>query len=239
MSISIKPLEDRIVVQVVEAEQTTASGLVIPDTAKEKPRQGKVLSLGEGKLLDSGKRASFQVKEGDRVLFTSYAGNEVTVTGIVGAESGADMYMAWVSPDVMSTISPFDTDMLPVSSSTQIALADGADLETVRANIQDQLESLPGDTAFLVQTPQEQTEDALEDMAGAAAGLSAFLLAFAMLAVLVAFLVITTTFGVLTAQRARELALLRCLGAAGGQLQRSVLQHIRRQASSSTSCEVA
>ena len=148
---------------------------------------------------------------------------EVTVTGIVGAESGADMYMAWVSPDVMSTISPFDTDMLPVSSSTQIALADGADLETVRADIQDQLESLPGDTAFLVQTPQEQTEDALEDMAGAAAGLSAFLLAFAMLAVLVAFLVITTTFGVLTAQRARELALLRCLGATGGQIQRSVL----------------
>ena len=93
----------------------------------------------------------------------------------------------------------------------------------MRADIQDQLESLPGDTAFLVQTPQEQTEDALEDMAGAAAGLSAFLLAFAMLAVLVAFLVITTTFGVLTAQRARELALLRCLGATGGQIQRSVL----------------
>ena len=148
---------------------------------------------------------------------------EVTVTGIVGAESSADTYNGWVSPEVMSTISPFDTDLLPLTSSAQIMLSDGADLETVRADIQDQLESLPGDTAFLVQTPQEQTEDALEDMAGAAAGLSAFLLAFAMLAVLVAFLVITTTFGVLTAQRARELALLRCLGATGGQIQRSVL----------------
>ena len=148
---------------------------------------------------------------------------EVTVTGIVGAESSVDTYNGWVSPEVMSTISPFDTDLLPLTSSAQIMLSDGADLETVRADIQDQLESLPGDTAFLVQTPQEQTEDALEDMAGAAAGLSAFLLAFAMLAVLVAFLVITTTFGVLTAQRARELALLRCLGATGGQIQRSVL----------------
>ncbi|WP_423125849.1 FtsX-like permease family protein [Kocuria palustris] len=148
---------------------------------------------------------------------------EVTVTGIVGAESSVDTYNGWVSPEVMSTISPFDTDLLPLTSSVQIMLSDGADLETVRADIQDQLESLPGDTAFLVQTPQEQTEDALEDMAGAAAGLSAFLLAFAMLAVLVAFLVITTTFGVLTAQRARELALLRCLGATGGQIQRSVL----------------
>lgn len=148
---------------------------------------------------------------------------EVTVTGIVGAESSADTFNGWVSPEVMSTISPFDTDLLPLTSSAQIMLSDAADLETVRGQIQDQLEALPGDTAFLVQTPQEQTQKALDDMAGAAAGLSAFLLAFAMLAVLVAFLVITTTFGVLTAQRARELALLRCLGATGGQIQRSVL----------------
>lgn len=179
------------------------------------------VGVGDTRTL-SVQSAEEQGMSEDRMI-PSGGDAEVTVTGIVGAESGADMYMAWVSPDVMSTISPFDTDMLPVSSSTQIALADGADLETVRADIQDQLESLPGDTAFLVQTPQEQTEDALEDMAGAAAGLSAFLLAFAMLAVLVAFLVITTTFGVLTAQRARELALLRCLGATGGQIQRSVL----------------
>ena len=56
-------------------------GIVLPDAAKEKPKQGKVLSLGDGKMLDNGKRAPFQVKEGDRVLFTSYAGTEVSIDG--------------------------------------------------------------------------------------------------------------------------------------------------------------
>ena len=78
---NIVPLNEKIVVKRLEAEEKTAGGIVLPDTAKEKPKQGKVLSLGEGKLLDSGKRAPFQVKEGDRVLFTSYAGNEVNVDG--------------------------------------------------------------------------------------------------------------------------------------------------------------
>ena len=77
----VEPLNDKIVVKRLEAEEKTAGGIVLPDTAKEKPKQGKVLSLGEGKRLDSGKRAAFQVKEGDRVLFTSYAGNEVTIDG--------------------------------------------------------------------------------------------------------------------------------------------------------------
>ncbi|MBI3411745.1 MAG: co-chaperone GroES [Planctomycetes bacterium] len=77
----VVPLNDKLVVKRLEAEEKTAGGIVLPDTAKEKPRQGKVLSLGDGKLLESGKRASFQVKEGDRVLFSSYAGNEVTVEG--------------------------------------------------------------------------------------------------------------------------------------------------------------
>ena len=77
----VVPLNDKIVVKRLEAEEKTAGGIVLPDTAKEKPRQGKVISVGEGKLLDNGKRASFQVKEGDRVLFTSYAGNEVTIDG--------------------------------------------------------------------------------------------------------------------------------------------------------------
>ena len=75
----VVPLNDKIVVKRLEAEEKTAGGIVLPDTAKEKPRQGKVLSLGEGKLMDNGKRAAFQVKEGDRVLFTSYSGNEVTI----------------------------------------------------------------------------------------------------------------------------------------------------------------
>src|ERR1700692_423997 len=75
------PLNDKSLIKRVEAEEKTAGGILLPDTAKEKPKQGKVLSLGDGKLLDNGKRASFQVKEGDRVLFTSYAGNEVVVDG--------------------------------------------------------------------------------------------------------------------------------------------------------------
>lgn len=77
----VVPLNDKIVVKRLEAEEKTAGGILLPDTAKEKPRQGKILSVGEGKQLDNGKRAAFQVKEGDRVLFSSYAGNEVTVDG--------------------------------------------------------------------------------------------------------------------------------------------------------------
>src|ERR1700745_1484734 len=80
-NMKVVPLNDKIVVKRLEAEERTAGGIVLPDSAKEKPRQGKVLSVGDGKLLDTGKRAGFQVKEGDKVLFTSYAGNEVTVDG--------------------------------------------------------------------------------------------------------------------------------------------------------------
>jgi chaperonin GroES len=77
----IVPLNDKLVVERLEADEKTAGGIILPDTAKEKPKQGKVVSVGEGKLLDDGKRAAFQVKVGDRVLFTSYAGNEVTLDG--------------------------------------------------------------------------------------------------------------------------------------------------------------
>ena len=78
---TIVPLNDKIVVQRMEAEDRTTGGIILPDNAKEKPKQGKILSLGEGKLLESGSRAAFQVKVGDKVLFTSYAGTEVTVDG--------------------------------------------------------------------------------------------------------------------------------------------------------------
>jgi chaperonin GroES len=81
MKPNLVPLNDKIIVKRVEAEDKTAGGIFLPDTAKEKPRQGKVVSVGDGKLLDNGKRAPFQVKEGDRILFTSYAGNEVNVDG--------------------------------------------------------------------------------------------------------------------------------------------------------------
>lgn len=81
MSISIKPLEDRIVIEVLEAEQTTASGLVIPDTAKEKPQEGKVLAVGPGRFDESGNRVPMDVKEGDVVIFSKYGGTEVKYSG--------------------------------------------------------------------------------------------------------------------------------------------------------------
>ena len=80
---NVVPLNDKILVQRLEAEDKTAGGILLPDTAKEKPKQGKVLSLGEGKRLENGSRAAFQVKVDDRVLFSSWAGNEVTVVVIV------------------------------------------------------------------------------------------------------------------------------------------------------------
>src|SRR5437762_14144869 len=89
----VVPLNDKIVVKRLEAEEKTAGGIVLPDTAKEKPKQGRVLSLGDGKLLEDGKRASFQVKEGDRVLFTSYAGNEVNLDG--------DEYLIMTEDDIL------------------------------------------------------------------------------------------------------------------------------------------
>ena len=81
MSISIKPLEDRIVVQTAEAEQTTASGLVIPDTAKEKPQEGKVVAVGPGRIDDSGNRVPVDVAEGDVVIYSKYGGTEVSYAG--------------------------------------------------------------------------------------------------------------------------------------------------------------
>ena len=77
----IVPLNDKIVVERLEADDKTLGGIILPDTAKEKPKQGKILALGDGKLLDNGKRASFQVKVGNRVLFTTYGGTEVTHEG--------------------------------------------------------------------------------------------------------------------------------------------------------------
>ena len=81
MSVTLKPLEDRIVVQALEAEQTTASGLVIPDTAKEKPQEGKVVSVGPGARDESGKLVALDVKAGDRVLFGKWSGTEVKIDG--------------------------------------------------------------------------------------------------------------------------------------------------------------
>lgn len=75
----VEPLGDKVVVKRLTAEETTAGGIVLPDSAQEKPQQGRVLSVGDGKLLADGGRSPHQVKEGDRVVFTSYAGTEVLV----------------------------------------------------------------------------------------------------------------------------------------------------------------
>ncbi len=77
----IKPLDDRIVVTRNEAEQTTTGGIILPENAKEKPQQGKVLAVGPGKLLDNGERAKPDVAAGDIVLFGKYSGTELTVDG--------------------------------------------------------------------------------------------------------------------------------------------------------------
>ncbi len=79
--INITPLEDRIVVQTLEAEQTTASGLVIPDTAKEKPQEGEVLAVGPGRIDDKGNRVPLDVSVGDKVIYSKYGGTEIKYSG--------------------------------------------------------------------------------------------------------------------------------------------------------------
>jgi len=77
----LRPLGDKVLVKRLEAESKTKSGIVLPDSAKEKPKRGKILSVGEGRRLDSGERAPLNVKKGDEVIFTSYAGTEIKIDG--------------------------------------------------------------------------------------------------------------------------------------------------------------
>ena len=77
----LRPLQDRILVQRVKEEEKTKGGIIIPDTAKEKPAEGKVVSVGKGKLDENGKRIAVEVKKGDRILFGKYSGTEVKVEG--------------------------------------------------------------------------------------------------------------------------------------------------------------
>jgi len=78
---NLKPLGDRLIVKAIEEEEKTSSGIVLPDTAKEKPQKGKVLAVGEGKLDDDGKRIPLDVSEGDEVLYSKYGGTEIKVDG--------------------------------------------------------------------------------------------------------------------------------------------------------------
>ncbi len=82
MPISISPLEDRIVIRQVDAEKTTASGLVLPDTATEKPQQGKVLAVGPGRIDDSGNRVPMDIAVDDTVIYSRFGGTEVTIEGV-------------------------------------------------------------------------------------------------------------------------------------------------------------
>jgi chaperonin GroES len=94
--VAIKPLEDRILVQANEAETTTASGIVIPDTAKEKPQEGTVLAVGPGRVDDSGKRIPLDVNVGDTVLYSKYGGTEVKYAG--------EEYLVLSARDVLAVI---------------------------------------------------------------------------------------------------------------------------------------
>jgi chaperonin GroES len=77
----LKPLGDRVVIELIETEEKTASGIVLPDTAKEKPQEGKVVAVGTGRVLDSGERVAPEVAVGDRIIFSKYAGTEVKYEG--------------------------------------------------------------------------------------------------------------------------------------------------------------
>jgi len=92
----IRPLGDKVLVQRMEAETKTAGGIVLPDTAKEKPQKGKVISVGEGKTLDDGSKQQMQVKKGDMVLFTSYAGTDIKIEG--------KEYLIMSESDIMAVI---------------------------------------------------------------------------------------------------------------------------------------
>jgi len=97
VSVNIKPLEDRIVVKPLDAEQTTASGLVIPDTAKEKPQEGEVLAIGPGRIDDNGNRVPLDVNVGDKVIYSKYGGTEVKYAG--------EEYLILSARDVLAIVS--------------------------------------------------------------------------------------------------------------------------------------
>lgn len=93
---NIKPLGERVVIKVLESEEKTKSGIVLPDTAKEKPQMGKVLAVGTGRVLENGQKVTLEVKVGDKVLFAKYAGTEVKLDG--------EEYMVLKESDILAVI---------------------------------------------------------------------------------------------------------------------------------------
>ena len=104
MSVSIKPLEDRVVIQTVEAEQTTSFGLVLPDTAKEKPQEGKVVAVGPGRIDDNGKRVPVDVAEGDLVIYSKYGGTEVKYDG--------EEYLILSARDILAVVTKYPSQLV-------------------------------------------------------------------------------------------------------------------------------
>lgn len=94
--LNIRPLGDKVIVKRVEAEEKTAGGIVLPDSAKEKPKRGVILAVGDGKLLDDGTRSPLQVRKNDEVIFTSYAGTEIKV--------GGEEYMIMDESDILGVL---------------------------------------------------------------------------------------------------------------------------------------
>ena len=93
---ALKPLGDRIVVRALEAQEKTKSGIIVPDSAKEKPQEGKVVAIGKGRLLDNGTVKALEIKSGDRVLYGKYSGSEVTV--------GDEEYLILREEDVLAIV---------------------------------------------------------------------------------------------------------------------------------------
>jgi chaperonin GroES len=96
MEMKVRPIGDKILVKRLEAMEVSKGGIVLPDSAKEKPQEGKVVSLGEGRVTEEGKNAPFTVKKGDRVIFTSYAGSEVKIDG--------EEYLILSEDDIMAIV---------------------------------------------------------------------------------------------------------------------------------------
>lgn len=94
--LKVTPLGDKVLVKRMEAESKTAGGIVLPDTAKERPKEGEIIAVGNGKLLDNGQRSDFQVKVGDKVLFASYAGTEIKIEG--------DEYLIMAEEDILAVL---------------------------------------------------------------------------------------------------------------------------------------
>lgn len=94
---NIKPLGDRVVVKVLKGEEKTKSGIVLPDTAKEKPQEGEIMAVGTGRMLDNGQKVALEVKVGDRIIFSKYAGTEIKVDG--------EEYLIFSERDILATLS--------------------------------------------------------------------------------------------------------------------------------------